>query len=124
MAADAGEHGRIELRVDGRVDGGGGTGVRDRGGAAVLVLVSASTVAAAAAVGIGSLIVDLVDAARARTAADAAALASVRGGRETADELASVHGATLVEWHRDGDDVVVRVRVGDAMATARATNAP
>ena len=101
-----------------------GTAVSDRGSAVVLVLVSASTVAVAAAVAIGSLIVDLVDAARARTAADAAALASVHGGREMAITLASVHGATLVEWHHDGHDVVVRVRVGDAMATARATNAP
>ena len=88
-----------------------GTAMSDRGSAVVIVLVSASTVAVAAAVAIGSLIVDLVDAARARTAADAAA-------------LASVHGATLVEWHHEGADVVVRVRVGDAMATARATNAP
>jgi hypothetical protein len=103
---------------------GGGVGARDRGSAAVLLVVSASTVAVAAAVAVGSMIVDLVDASRARTAADAAALGSVRGGQAMAAALSSAHGATLLDWHRDGDDVVVRVRVGDATATARATNAP
>jgi hypothetical protein len=109
---------------DGDGDGGGGVGARDRGSAAVLLVVSASTVAVAAAVAVGSMVVDLVDASRARTAADAAALGSVSGGEAMAAALSSAHGATLLHWHRDGDDVVVRVRVGDATATARATNAP
>ena len=34
------------------------------------------------------------------------------------------NGATLVSWAQVGSDVVVEVRVGDAVATARATNVP
>ena len=67
---------------------------------------------------------DVVDTARARTAADAAALASVHGGREAGAAIAAANGATLVEWRKVGDDVVVTVRVGDAIVSARATDAP
>jgi hypothetical protein len=63
----------------------------------------------------------LVDAARARTAADAAALAAVLGGRAAAERLAAEHHASLVQWSRAGQDVLVTVRVGDAVVTARAT---
>jgi hypothetical protein len=97
---------------------------RDRGSAAVLVLVASSTVAVCAGLALASLAGDAVEAARARTAADAAALGSTSAGPGVAADLAERHGATLVEWHREGDDVVVRVRVGDAMATARATDSP
>ncbi len=62
--------------------------------------------------------------ARARSAADAAALASLEGGHAAAEELATTNGATVVSWAQVGSDVVVEVRVGDAVATARATNAP
>ena len=67
---------------------------------------------------------DVVDTARARTAADAAALASVRGGRAAADAIAAANGATVVDWRQLGDDIVVTVQVGDAVVTARATDAP
>lgn len=61
-----------------------------------------------------------IDAARARTAADAAALAGAAEGRSAAARLAGQNGGRLVGFRRDGDDVVVEVTVGDADATARA----
>jgi hypothetical protein len=69
----------------------------------------------------GAFAGDVVDAARARSAADAAALAAVEGGRPAASRLAARHGATVVSWQRHGAAVTVTVRVGDAVATARAT---
>ncbi len=66
----------------------------------------------------------LRDGVQARTAADAAALASVRGGRTAALALATANGAELLAWQREGSAVVVTVRVGDATAAARATDAP
>jgi len=69
---------------------------------------------------------DVVDAGRARTAADAAALAGVEGGRAASARLAAEHGAELVAWSRSGDDraitVRVTVRVGRARASAAASN--
>jgi hypothetical protein len=61
------------------------------------------------------------DAARARTAADAAALAGVRDGQGAARRLASANGGSLVEY-RDISDVEVEVvvQVGEARALATA----
>ena len=68
----------------------------------------------------------VVDAARARTAADAAALAGVDGGRTGSARLAAEHGATLVAWSSSGPPdaltVTVTVRVGRASASAAASN--
>lgn len=66
------------------------------------------------------------DRTRAQTAADAAALTSVDGGRHDATRLASAHGAVVVSWTRGPgrDEVTVIVRLGDVSATARATDAP
>jgi hypothetical protein len=97
---------------------------RDRGSAAVLVLLVAVAFAIAAGSGMAALSRDLIDVSRARSAADAAALASVDGGRAAAVEMAANNGAILVSWAQLGSDVVVEVRVGDAVATARATNVP
>ena len=58
--------------------------------------------------------------ARARTAADAAALAGAVEGRTAAGDLATANGGTLEEFAVDGADTDVRVRVGDATAAARA----
>ncbi|HEY6416827.1 MAG TPA: M15 family metallopeptidase [Acidimicrobiales bacterium] len=68
----------------------------------------------------------LDDRARARTAADAAALAGAADGERTAREVAGANGADLLEIERDGDEVVVQVRVGEveAYARARATRRP
>ena len=66
----------------------------------------------------------LRDRERAVSAADAAALAGVVGGRDAAERLAAANGALLVGWERDGRDVLVTVVVGGRSATARATDAP
>jgi D-alanyl-D-alanine carboxypeptidase/Putative Flp pilus-assembly TadE/G-like len=62
----------------------------------------------------------LDDRARARTAADAAALAGAADGERTAREVAAANGADLLEIERTGDEVVVQVRVGEVEAYARA----
>jgi hypothetical protein len=64
--------------------------------------------------------------ARAQTAADAAALASLDGGSTAASTFAIRHGATVVSWSRGPEphQVTVVVRLGNATALARATNAP
>jgi hypothetical protein len=97
---------------------------RDPGSALLLVVLVAVAFTVAAGAGLAALARDLIDASRARSAADAAALASVEGGRAAAIELSSANGATLVSWAQVGSDVLVEVRVGDATATARAANTP
>ena len=61
-----------------------------------------------------------VHRARARTAADAAALAGAAEGRTAAADVATRNGATLESFVSHGNDVEVRVRVGSTHATARA----
>jgi hypothetical protein len=97
---------------------------RDRGSAMVLVVLVAVAFTVAAGAGLAALSRDLIDVSRARSAADAAALASVERGQAAAFDLAAANGATLVSWVQVGAEVVVEVRVGDAFATARATNVP
>jgi tartrate dehydratase beta subunit/fumarate hydratase class I family protein len=97
---------------------------RDQGSVLVLVVFVAVAFTGAAGAGLAALSRDLVDVTRARSAADAAALASVEGGLAAAVELAAVNGAEIVSWAQVGTDVVVEVRVGDAIARARATNVP
>jgi len=97
---------------------------RDRGSALVLAVIVTVAFTGAGGVALAAFSRDLIDASRARSAADAAALASVEGGPAAAAELAAANGATLVSWAQIGSDVVVEVRVGDAVARARATNVP
>lgn len=66
----------------------------------------------------------LDDRARARTAADAAALAGAADGERAARQVAAANGADLLEIKRTGDEIVVRVRVGDLDAYARARAVP
>lgn len=63
----------------------------------------------------------LVDTTRARSAADAAALAGATGGPDAAARFAASNGGTVVSWSQDGTTVTVVVRIGDAEATASAT---
>jgi hypothetical protein len=100
--------------------------VGDRGQAAVLLVVVSSVIFVVSITALGLLGGHVVDRTRAQTAADAAALVSLDGGRPSAEALAERHGAELVSWARgpaDGEVTVV-VRLGDAHATARATDAP
>lgn len=97
----------------------------DRGQAVPLALV-AVVIAVVATLAIATLGQSVVDAGRARTAADAAALAGVEGGATASARLAAEHGATLVSWSSSGPPdavtVTVTVRVGRARATAAASN--
>jgi hypothetical protein len=77
----------------------------------LLVVALLALVPAAAALG---------QRARAGTAADAAALAGAAGGEAEARRLAEANGGEVVTFERVGDEVVVRVRVGDVEAEARA----
>ena len=76
------------------------------------------------AVAIGHVGGVLIDHQRARSAADAAALAGAVGGATEAARIAAANGATLVDFVRDGDIVTVHVSVGDVIASARATAGP
>ncbi|MGH9187482.1 MAG: M15 family metallopeptidase [Acidimicrobiales bacterium] len=80
----------------------------------VLVLAGATLVLVAT---IGQAV---IQRARARTAADAAALAGATGGQAEADAMARANGAVLAEFNRDGTDASVEVFVGEARAVARA----
>jgi hypothetical protein len=99
---------------------------RDRGQAAVLVLVLATVLfvsMSAALVDVGGRVIDRT---RAQTAADAAALGAIIGGREAAETLARRYGATLVSITRgpDAGRITVVVRLGTATADAAASDAP
>jgi hypothetical protein len=110
--------------------GGRGTGgviaSGDGGQAASLVLVVVTAVGLVVAAALGDVGRAVVDRQRARTAADAAALAGVLGGRGAAVELARRHGGALVGWEvgPGPGEVTVVVRLGDARVVARATDSP
>ena len=101
---------------------------RDPGQAAVLVITVAAVLLVAVVLALGVMGRTAVDRTRAQTAADAAALASLDGGRSAAVSLAQQHGASVVTWFRGPGPaevtVTVTVRLGDTTATARASNAP
>lgn len=94
-------------------------GSQDRGQVMPLML----AVVALAAVVLMAL-VPLAQAAgersRARTAADAAALAGAAEGEAAARDIAAANGAEVVGWRAEGTDVWVEVVLGDARARARA----
>ena len=107
--------------------GGGlqGLGRRGRVGAdqrgSVLPIVALVTLAIGGlAVGVGRVGADVVVAARARAAADAAALAGAADGERAARQLAEVNGGRLRRYEAHGDEVQVEVSVGSALVTARA----
>ncbi|MDQ2648384.1 MAG: pilus assembly protein TadG-related protein [Actinomycetota bacterium] len=58
--------------------------------------------------------------ARARTAADAAALAGAAEGEDAAREVAEANGADLLHWRERGEEVWVSVQVGEIQAAAKA----
>ena len=96
----------------------------DRGSAFLLTVLSGLGLISAVMLALMPVLGDLIDRQRARSAADAAALAGVTGGREAAAELAAANGAVLVAWSASGDEVLVTVTVGDQRVAARATDAP
>lgn len=97
---------------------------RDRGQATVLLL-ACVTVLVVVMVAVAHFGGRVMVRERAQAAADAAALAGVVGGRPAAARLAARNGGNLVSFRSpDSLTVEVTVRVGDAVATARATRAP
>ncbi len=102
------------------------TARHDRGHAAVFVLVLATTLFVILAVALVDVGGRIIDRTRAQTAADAAALGSISGGRGTAAALAERHGATLIAFeHGPGErQVTVVVRLGTATARAAASDTP
>lgn len=89
-------------------------------GSATVIVVAALAVGVAVVLAIGHGGVVAVDAARARSAADAAALAGAADGRPAAGHLAAANGGRLTAYAEVAGDVVVVVRVGSASARARA----
>jgi uncharacterized membrane protein len=95
----------------------------DRGQSVLLVLVVVVLVALLA-VGFVQAADVVLDRQRAQTAADAAALAGLQGGRSAAAQLAAANGAVLVSFAREGATVTVVVSVDEVRARARASNGP
>src|SRR5919197_1281850 len=58
----------------------------------------------------------------ARTSADAVALAGAADGQNAAQGIAAANESELERYEASGRDVKVRVRYGDAAATAKARN--
>lgn len=73
-----------------------------------------------AGLGLGRFGEAAVSRARARTAADAAALAGAAEGKDAARVMARANGASLVDYDEDDKTARVRVRLGRAEATAKA----
>lgn len=98
--------------------------MQDREAGQVLPFVVLSTVIAAGLLfGIARIGGDALVAARARSAADAAALAGAAAGREAADELARANGGRLRVFEQEGTDARVEVELESATAPARARRA-
>jgi uncharacterized membrane protein len=89
-----------------------------------MLMAAVVIVAALFAVGVARAGVVLVDRQRAQTAADAAALAGVWGGRAAAQQLAASNGAVLMSYEQHGFEVTVVVRFGQVRARAAASDGP
>jgi hypothetical protein len=96
------------------------TEFRDDAGQVVPVAVALMTLLVVALLALVPAAAALGQRARAGTAADAAALAGAAGGEDEAHRLAEANGGEVVAFTRAGEEVVVRVRVGDVEAEARA----
>jgi hypothetical protein len=92
---------------------------RDRGQAVPLVAL-VMVVMVAGTLLVGGVGARSADRARARTAADAAALAGAVTGRADAERLAEANGGAVIGYRHHGAEVEVDVTVGQATATARA----
>jgi hypothetical protein len=92
----------------------------------MLVFVSMVGVGVTAAVtaALVPVLTGLVERQHAQSAADAAALAGVTGGRAASLSIAAANEAAVIAWSRAGHEVTVTVEVGDRGATGRATDAP
>lgn len=84
----------------------------DEGGQVAPLLALFAVGIGLACLGLGRFAGGAVDAARARTAADAAALAGAVDGEAAARVVAAANGGTVETFEASGADVRVRVRVG------------
>jgi hypothetical protein len=96
----------------------------DDGQSATLAVIALTTLAVVIIMAIAQLGTVVLERSAAQTAADAAALAAVAGGRSAAEAVAHANGAAVVQLRAGLHEVIVTVRIGDAVATARATDAP
>lgn len=99
-------------------------GSGDTGQTATLAVIALTTLAIVLIIAVARLGTTILERSAAQTAADAAALAGVVSGRTAADAVAGANGAVIIAWTTAGHTVSVTVRLGDAVATARATDAP
>ncbi len=90
----------------------------------VLLVTVAAVLAGLAAVATAELGVAMMRRQCAQTAADAAALAGVEGGRTAAVRLAVANHGQLEAFGRDGWTVTVTASCGRATARATASNGP
>ena len=90
------------------------------GGQVLPLMALVILVAVGAALAVARLGVEVIDRARARTAADAAALAGVDGGRPAADAAARANGGRVLHFVARDGATEVEVQVGGSEATARA----
>jgi Flp pilus assembly protein TadG len=93
-------------------------------GQAVLLMAVVVVFAALVAVGVAQAGAVVLQRQRAQTAADAAALAGLDGGRAASARLATLNGASLVSFDRQGFFVTVVVSLGRVRARARASDGP
>jgi hypothetical protein len=98
--------------------------MRSDRGQAVLVLAVVVVVVALVAIGFARAADVVLDRQQAQTAADAAALAGLQGGRSAAARLAAANGAVLVSFVEAGSMVTVVVSRGEVRARARASDGP
>lgn len=82
---------------------------------ALLVVVGAGLTMGVVRVG-----AEAAESARARTAADATALAGAGGGRSMANKVAADNGARMISLVTDGDETEVVIKLGETTARARA----
>lgn len=91
----------------------------DRGQALPLVAI-VMVFAGIACLVVGHVAGAATERGRAKTAADAVALAGAGGGEAAARQVASANGARLVRYRENGDETTVEVAVGRARAGSRA----
>lgn len=93
---------------------------RSASGQAVPLVLAVLAVGLVAVLAAGRLAAGWAASARARTAADAAALACVHGGPVDAGAVTRANGALLLQVRHDAGGCTVHVAVGSARAAARA----
>jgi hypothetical protein len=98
--------------------------MRDSGSMLVFVVMVGVAVTGAVTMALVPVLSGIVERQQAQSAADAAALAGVTGGRAASLSIAAANEGAVIAWSRSGHEVTVTVQVGERRATARATDAP